>query len=730
MLDPPRHPRRDAVALGLAAVVLGLTVLLGALAWVRLSHGLAITWRVSSPRGPVAIATTFERRPVIPTRHRVTGRLLQYYPFAELGVPSELPELDAIVEADLVIPPGPARTLRVETPNVVGLEVDGRRAPLAAPVVRPPPPVRPPPVRPGTPPPPFLQPAPVAPLPVAPPPVAVTRPFAPGTHRLRITWRGGLIDPNAVAFALRWRAGTAPEENVPALALTPPPAARDTFTQWVLAAIALLGGLLAWLVFRAARAEHDLRWPRLYAVAVVLVLASGGVARFYDFQLAPDVFENDDWMFATWNGWSLLEDGTSRGWSSWAPWYGNDVEVEHLVYFESHTTWDVITPYLEHPPLMHLLAGAAARLGGAHHWAHSRLWHARLVPLGLGFLSLMLVLAITRRLAPKGPAAVFAGTLYAFIPFIVLQGREVKEESLLVPLLLGSLWFFLRWRDDGERTSDLVLGALCAGLGTLTKVPGAAFIPAYVILVLAQPHRPWRAAWLALGVGAAVSALLFVYGALIDWRVFLDTLIKQSSGRATHWNLFPRWIDYAIIDFNQVGRGWLVFLWLAFVGGAITRNKRVEPVLAVPLLAYMVSISLSAGSWTFGWYAMPLHALLAIGAGLFLADLWEEPDLFRGALLMLMLVMYGFNFVFPMSWYASPASLLPLRRYVAAFVIPALTPFALSTLFPNRTTRVMSRVAIVVGMLLFVGLASNFIANYESFTEEYKNFDRTLGFNP
>jgi len=97
---------------------------------------------------------------------------------------------------------------------------------------------------------------------------------------------------------------------------------------------------------------------------------------------------------------------------------------------------------------------------------------------------------------------------------------------------------------------------------------------------------------------------------------------------------------------------------------------------------------------------------------------------------MLLLVMYGFNFVMPMSWYATPASLLPLRRYVAAFVVPALTPFALSTLFPSRTTRAVSRIAIVIGLLIFAMLSTNFIVQYESFSEEFKNFDRIIGFNP
>jgi 4-amino-4-deoxy-L-arabinose transferase-like glycosyltransferase len=743
VLEPPRQPRRDAVALGLAAGVFALALLLGAALFVRLSHGVAVTWRVPTPTGPLPIATTFERRPVIPTRHRVTGRLLAHYPFARLGVPKSLPDLDAVVEADLLIPPGPPRVLRVATPNLVELEVDGRPAPLAAPSARQPsarPPLAgPPPARlPGvTGPAPVVTPPPVPPPPAPPPPgpaglgapVPVTRPFAPGLHRLRITWRGPLVDANGVGFALKWRAGTEREQTVPALALTPPPAHRDTFAAWVFAGVALFGALLAWLVFRAARVEPDLRRARLFAVGVALLLALGATARAYDFQNAPDVFENDDWMFATWNGWSLLESGTTRGWSSWAAWYGDDVRVEKLVYFESHTTWEVITPYLEHPPLLHVLVGAAARLGGAAHWAHARLWHARVVPLLLGVLSLALLLAVARRLSPRGPAALFAGTLYAFVPFIVLQSREVKEEALLVPLLLASLLFFLRWRDDGERASDLAWGALCAGAATLAKVPGASFVPAYVLLVLAQPHRPWRAAFRALGLGAAVSLLLFAYGALVDWPLFLDTLVKQSSGRPTHWNLFPRWVEYAIVDFNQVGRGWLIFLWLAFVGG-VRRDARAELVLGVPLVAYMVAISLSSGSWTFGWYAMPLHALLCLGAGRFLADLWERPDLLRGALFMLLLVMYGLNFVAPMGWYASPAAWMPLRRYVAAFVIPALTPFALATLFPGRAAHTLARGAVVLGLLLFVGLSLHFVAGYESFSEEFKNFDRNLGFNP
>ena len=61
------------------------------------------------------------------------------------------------------------------------------------------------------------------------------------------------------------------------------------------------------------------------------------------------------------------------------------MEREPYFYF-SDQPMQIITPYFEHPPLMHLLVGAAAKLGGAGHWAHARLEDTRLVPIALSML--------------------------------------------------------------------------------------------------------------------------------------------------------------------------------------------------------------------------------------------------------------------------------------------------------------------------------------------------------
>jgi hypothetical protein len=322
------------------------------------------------------------------------------------------------------------------------------------------------------------------------------------------------------------------------------------------------------------------------------------------------------------------------------------------------------------------------------------------------------------------------------------------------------LLFFLRWRDDGKKTRDLMLAAVCAGLAPIAKVPAIVWVPALVMLVAAErgehkeaitrvaplrdgTPRPSGAARLwALGMpslrsapvmaavaGLATASLLLVYGALIDWDVFVFTQ-GQQGGRPTHWNLFPRFFDATLINHSLIGRGWILFLWLGFIASVYRRGARDTAVLTVPLVTYLIAIAVGSGNWTFGWYIVPLYPFLCLGAGDLIAQLWKRPTLLGGALFVVLLVMYSLNFTLDPHWAKQPEAWPILRRAVTLTVALSIAPFALVQVWRESAFCIrLSRAVTVLGLAAVIVLSGVFIATYDVTYETYRDFDRDTYFH-
>jgi hypothetical protein len=314
------------------------------------------------------------------------------------------------------------------------------------------------------------------------------------------------------------------------------------------------------------------------------------------------------------------------------------------------------------------------------------------------------------------------------LPTIVLQSRVIKEESLLVPLALATVWFFLRWRDDGKKLRHLVFASICAGLATVAKVPAVVFVPALVMLVAAERGETRRAV-LAAGIGLAAASLLLVFGALVDWDVFLLTQAKQGK-RPTHWNLFPRFFDATLINHNIVGRGWILFLWLGYAASVFSRGWRQMAALTVLPTAYLVAIAVGSGNWTFGWYIMPLYPFLCLGAGDFLAKLWDRPTFLAGTLFVVLLVMYGLNFLVDPHWAKQPEAWPPLRTVVTLFTALTIAPFALAQVWRDSAfCRRLARLTTAAGLALVVAVSAWFVVRYDTIYETHHEFDRDFYFH-
>lgn len=666
--DQPRR-RRIVIALTIAALVLAAAGWLGDR---YTAHGFTVDWYVGHHNRRVWVTRTTELRTTFPNNRRPLARYLADWDYDRFGVPEQLPRIDAELHARLTVPEGPARRLRVVSPNHVELSIE-RRAP--------------------------------------------DRPLPPGVYGIHIHWQQ--ISKEKASLHLSWQTAKGAAQAVPTTALRPEEERWLTTRLLFWLIFSLCASALLLLVYWASSGDGARRAARLAVLATVLVVGLGAGLRVYDYDVMPSFQDNGDWLAATWNGWSLLAEGKARGWSLWSDRYGDRVEKTGHVHFGQPYT--VISPYFDHPPLLHLLAGAAAYLGGARDWRHVKLEHARIAPLLLSVVALVLIVFVGRRVFAEGPAPWLGALLYAVLPFIVLQSRVVKEEALLVVLSLGSLLCFLRWRDDGGRLRELIVASVLAGLCVWAKATGVVYVA--VLFVLVASEGSWRSAFLSLAISAGVSAGLLLYAAAIDWGLFWFVSSNQAQ-RPMHWNVFAKYFDSAAIDLQFVGRSWVMFLWLATAAAVWRVGPRRSAPLTVPLIGYLGGISMGAGSWFMGWYATPLYPFLCICAGKFLADLWKEPDLFSGALFIVLLVMYTLNFTAEPGWFLDAAHWPTVRRAVMLSTGIAIAPFVLVQMRrDSRIARWLARGCMIAGLLVVTVMGGKFVVQYDSYADTHRNFD-------
>ena len=102
------------------------------------------------------------------------------------------------------------------------------------------------------------------------------------------------------------------------------------------------------------------------------------------------------------------------------------------------TSYRIVHPYFDHPPLFSVLVGGGAWLLGARDLQDVTAAMIRPVAIALSSFSTCLAYVLGRVL-PVARACSAAAILIATAPVAVLFGRAVESENLLAPLLLVSL---------------------------------------------------------------------------------------------------------------------------------------------------------------------------------------------------------------------------------------------------------------------------------------------------
>jgi 4-amino-4-deoxy-L-arabinose transferase-like glycosyltransferase len=431
-------------------------------------------------------------------------------------------------------------------------------------------------------------------------------------------------------------------------------------------------------------------WKLWEIGALVPTVALGAFLRFHDYTLAPVQADNQDELAWAWAGLTLITRHVPYSWS-YLPSYHDIVPLEY-----AGTTFPIIHPYLDHPPLFNLLVGGWAWLSGARDLTDVTIQMIRPVAIVLGLLSLLLLYVLGRRVIGRETALV-ATILLATAPVAVMFSRQVESEALLTPLLLVALILCHRVLTGEGRTWTVAGLALVCTAASLTKVPGVAVgIGAAAVLVSAGRWWPGVLA----GAGGIAGLLLYAaYGALIDWHQFLLVLQDQEGRRhgvmaAYEYIAAPAGLGRGIRD------GWWILGWVGLGAILAARARSQARLLVWPALVFALAIMLLADQRLvvrFGWYRIPVYPVAYCGAG-YLAWLALRRADFAAMLAVLLL---GGATVAAMGVSASPW-MPPAWALAAAAAIP-LVPALLAQAAPDvPRVRALAQGAIGAALVVMV----------------------------
>ncbi len=285
-------------------------------------------------------------------------------------------------------------------------------------------------------------------------------------------------------------------------------------------------------------------------------------------------------------------------------------------------------PYLNKPPLMHLLIAFAYAIGGVNEWT------SRLPGALLSAISVPLLYGIGREIFVQRPPAVFASLVYLTLLPVVRHGRLAMLDGAVVCFFLFMVWCLLRWgisprQGLTRRNLRYCLGVgISFGLICLTKGILGLLLGAIALLFLIWDTPRLLVSWY-LWVGIFIGSAPVVAWYTAQWQhygnTFTDTgIVNQSLSRiwgSVEGHAEPLW--YYILEILKYGFPWLIFLPQGWRKTWENRNLSWAKLILVWSGGYLLAISIMGTKLP--WYVMPIYPAIALAVGVQLAQMWNVP---------------------------------------------------------------------------------------------------------
>ena len=349
------------------------------------------------------------------------------------------------------------------------------------------------------------------------------------------------------------------------------------------------------------------RWPRWEIVTLAALTALGLLLRLHDLGAAPLLFDNEDELQFAWAGMGLWLHGDAYTWS-----YFNAYPT-HTVLHLFGQTFLMVHQWMDHPPLYSLLIGGLMVVLGDRRLDQVTVVQVRLIPILAATATIPLTALFARPLLGRWPALI-AAALLATSPAAVLLARQSEPESVQAVLLMLAL--IASWRltqGTSRRTLWLSVACVCAFLAPGMKISGLAVGGIAVVILLAE--RQLRPFWWVLGATVAGILVYPLYGALVNWHLFLQIVASQNLNRQNILTIFnfiaaPTGVNRSLHD------GWWLLGWFGLGVLAVVGGRRRGWFLVWPAAAYALVMLVLAGSAQtaqYGWYKVIVYPEVYLG---------------------------------------------------------------------------------------------------------------------
>ncbi len=396
----------------------------------------------------------------------------------------------------------------------------------------------------------------------------------------------------------------------------------------------------------------------IFVFLALICLAVSFIYRNKYYWNFPPVADTFDEYASSWLGLSLLRGGIPTSWSflnvyksgivkdSQLDLVGTKISVNNIVPtlgnygsfakpisltkeisldgYKSH--FDIVSPYLEHPPLGGIVVGMPPFLGGVKEFSNVTLSLIRKPFVFYGVISTFLVIIISNIWYGR-KVAIVSGFIYATVPTVVFGSRLALPENILTLLFLLEVVLIEYYRKT-SKNYFVVLAILITFLAPLVKLFGLTSCLigiGYFIWII----RNKRIAFYFLTAGLLSLFVFIAYGFFYDKNTFIAAIVYNGTRFFAGPTLLltkiliPR-VTKIFLD------GWIFFGWMAlFVLTFLKENKHRS--LLIPAFSYLIGLMFFGGE-DFGWYRLPLYPFLLIAAGYLIVEVIFKSNFFTGVL--------------------------------------------------------------------------------------------------
>ncbi len=397
----------------------------------------------------------------------------------------------------------------------------------------------------------------------------------------------------------------------------------------------------------------------------------------------------------SWMGIHLIESGVPKTWSPAGKFPVQDnVFSGKIVGFDIELNVDILSPWLDLPPLYGLLSGGIAHLYGASQWSILPASYIRLPALFFAFATTIILFLLTKKLFGFW-TGMLAITIYSLAPLFVFGQRLSVAENGITFFYILAIYLTVLYLKK-QKWYLLLFLPIAIGLAGLMKQTG--FLIVFFIIFLLAKNKLWKeAAFVFLGVSWFVGVLL-AYGAAVDWNLFSQINLQQSS-RPVGFLGLPFLLSSPGYSIDFFYDGWYIFSLFAAVYLSITKfaDKHIQ-LISLAFIFWAIVVVFSGGQTDILlWYHFPFFPFLAISAALLLIEIIRQPNLIT-SILVIGLLLSGRSFL--SNEFKPQIEPMKFRLLISLLVSPAVFYFLFKKPVFQKLTKIVLVGVIIAGFFL------------------------------